>query len=119
MADPHTLAQKLIKKFGTTVEIIYRRDTADVTEPWKKSKVASTSVALGVFLSLRQDIAGSFVDPAVPVETRRVIVAAADLAEAPTVKCELRSDSILWKITKVETFAPAGEAILYTLQVQR
>lgn len=109
------LADKLIKKFGRPVDLVVFLDQppVDVEKPWRvEGTTAIIQTVKGVFLKVEGNARGED-----QKKGKQVLVAALGLSQAPNIKGEIRVDSEVWKITKIQPVRPGGVDILYTLTV--
>lgn len=111
-------ANRLLKKYGKAIDIVYLTDNPTTGQPWKgTAPTGATSSAFGACFDYKiEDIDGSVIQ----YGDKKVLLAAKGLAVRPNPKCLITLGGEPWKIVSCTILSPnEAEDIIYTLQVRR
>lgn len=119
--------RKSIAKYGTDMSLVLFVDAApaDLQKPWRvESPTEVVQIVKGVFLKAKRQQLGKNVDNRLESDglqhsEKRILIAAKGLTNAPSLKGEIRVGDVRWAIISIAPLEPAGESILYTLQVRQ
>lgn len=112
------MAQRLITKKGQTVTLrSYVVTPPDPATPWEAGSTADVDqTPSAVFLDYAQD----YIDGTVIKRgDQRVFIAAADLTTPPTANGIILRGAETWKIQAIGPLNPAGDPIMYDIQVRQ
>lgn len=116
--DEIEMARQMIEESGGPVTLRVFTPEEDPTKPWRagESDYDDIEDLAGVFLSYDvKHIDGTLIQAG----DQKILLAAGGLTLAPNLNGQAIRGSEVWKIVKIRQLNPAGQAILYTIQVRQ